>query len=102
MGDGSADLSRLVYPRRSGALQGAFGVGATWRPSLSGIPWSMRVDAVGSARLFEHTIRVASRKQTDSTGAVLVDRSSIELTILAFTLVLQTLHPRRSQNYLPG
>src|SRR4029453_18079488 len=47
MGDGSADLSSLVYPRRSGDRQGVLGAGATCRLSRSGISYRPPTDPPG-------------------------------------------------------
>ena len=50
------------------------------------------MDAEGFARFFEQAIPVTNRNKVARIGAVLGDRRSIELTIFAFTVVLQTLH----------
>src|SRR5215510_9476776 len=92
MGDGSADLSRLVYPRRSGGFQSVFGVGATWRPSRSGMPYSICAEPVDCAKLIEQSKPLANKNQAATIGTILGDRRSIESTILVFTAVLQILH----------
>src|SRR5215510_14336010 len=100
MGDGSADLSRLVYPRRSGGFQSVFGVGATWRPSRSGMPYSICAEPVDCAKLIEQSKPLANKNQAATIGAALGDRRSIESTILKFIVVLHTLHALVAKSFV--